>query len=45
MVLPCPERLIGEAFFALVVYMIKQPKQYKTIEELIEILKERGCRS
>lgn len=23
--------------------MAEQPKQYKTIEELIEILKERGC--
>lgn len=43
MVLPCPERLIGEAFFALVIYMKEPLKQYKTIEEQIEILKERGC--
>lgn len=34
---------MGRHFFALVVYMAEQPKQYKTIEELIEILKERGC--
>lgn len=25
------------------IYMAEQPKQYKTVEELIEILKERGC--